>query len=201
MIVGLTGGIGCGKSTVARFFSELGITVVDADQVARDVVLPGTDTLRAIEEHFGSQVIKEDQSLNRPQLRQLIFNNPDDKIWLENLLHPIIRKQMLAELDESKSIYSILEAPLLFENHLEAHCVKTVLVDVPVELQIRRATQRDNADANAIQAIMDAQLPRSAKLEKADYVIDNSGNHDNTKMQVMRLDQILRLLAATEDFK
>ncbi len=201
MIVGLTGGIGCGKSTVARFFSELGITVVDADQVARDVVLPGTDTLRAIEEHFGSQVIKEDQSLNRPQLRQLIFNNPDDKIWLENLLHPIIRKQMLAELNESKSIYSILEAPLLFENHLEAYCVKTVLVDIPVELQIRRATQRDNADANAIQAIMDAQLPRSAKLEKADYVIDNSGDHDNTKMQVMRLDQILRLLAATEDFK
>ncbi len=201
MIVGLTGGIGCGKSTVARFFSELGITVVDADQVARDVVLPGTDALRAIEEHFGSQVIKEDQSLNRPQLRQLIFNNPDDKIWLENLLHPIIRKQMLAELNESKSIYSILEAPLLFENHLEAYCVKTVLVDVPIELQIQRATQRDNADANAIQAIMDAQLPRSAKLEKTDYVIDNSGNHDNTKMQVMRLDQILRLLAATEDFK
>jgi len=201
VIVGLTGGIGCGKSTVARFLSELGITVVDADQVARDVVLPGTDTLRAIEEHFGSQVIKEDQSLNRPQLRQLIFNNPDDKIWLENLLHPIIRKQMLAELNESKSIYSILEAPLLFENHLEAYCVKTVLVDIPVELQIRRATQRDNADANAIQAIMDTQLPRSAKLEKADYVIDNSGNHDNTKMQVMRLDQILRLLAATEDFK
>ena len=201
MIVGLTGGIGCGKSTVARFFSELGITVVDADQVARDVVLPGTDALRAIEEHFGRQVIKEDRSLNRPQLRQLIFNNLDDKIWLENLLHPIIRKQMLAELNESKSIYSILEAPLLFENHLEAYCVKTVLVDVPIELQIQRATQRDNADANAIQAIMDAQLPRSAKLEKTDYVIDNSGNHDNTKMQVMRLDQILRLLAATEDFK
>ena len=179
----------------------MGITVVDADQVARDVVLPGTDALRAIEEHFGRQVIKEDRSLNRPQLRQLIFNNIDDKIWLENLLHPIIRKQMLAELNESKSIYSILEAPLLFENHLEAYCVKTVLVDVPVELQIQRATQRDNADANAIQAIMDAQLPRSAKLEKADYVIDNSGDHDNTKMQVMRLDQILRLLAATEDFK
>ncbi len=201
MIVGLTGGIGCGKSTVARFFAELGITVVDADQVARDVVLPGTDTLRAIEEHFGSQVIKKDRSLNRPQLRQLIFSNPDDKTWLENLLHPIIRKQMLAELNESKAIYSILEAPLLFENQLEVYCAKTVLVDVPVELQIQRATQRDNADANAIQAIMDAQLPRSTKLEKADYAIDNSGDHDNTKMQVMRLDQILRLLAATEDFK
>ncbi|WP_196157057.1 dephospho-CoA kinase [Reinekea sp. G2M2-21] len=200
MIVGLTGGIGCGKSTVARFFAELGITVVDADQVARDVVSPGTDALKSIKQHFGSQVIKEDQSLNRPQLRQLIFDNHDDKTWLENLLHPIIRKQMLTELDESKSIYSILEAPLLFENHLEAYCAKTVLVDVPVDLQIQRATQRDNADASTIQTIVDAQLPRSAKLEKADYVIDNSGDYNNAKMQVMRLDQILRLLAATEDF-
>jgi dephospho-CoA kinase len=200
LIVGLTGGIGSGKSTVAAIFKELGIKVVDADQVAREVVEPGTEALSRIAEHFGKDILNDDGTLNRAELRNRIFGNTTEKTWLENLLHPIIRQEMLKHLDSANSPYKILEAPLLFENGIQKLCVKSILVDVPVEMQIQRSSTRDSSSEESIQKIIDAQMPRTEKQALADYIIDNSGDEEALKLQVMRLDQILRLLVSNPEF-
>lgn len=200
MIVGLTGGIGSGKSTVATIFEELGIKIVDADHVARNVVEPGTEALSRITEHFGTDILNNDGTLNRADLRNRIFESAPDKTWLENLLHPIIRQEMLKQLESADSPYKILEAPLLFENGLQKLCTKSILVDLPVETQIQRSTARDSATAESIQKIIDAQMPRAEKQALADYIIDNSGDEDSLAPQIMRLDQILRLLVSNPEF-
>lgn len=199
MIVGLTGGIGTGKSTAAQFFKDLGITVVDADQVARDVVEPGTEALHQIATRFGDSVITNGH-LDRKQLRQVIFSDSAAKTWLEQLLHPLIRKEMMSQLEAAQSPYAILEAPLLFENKLEQRCHRTILVDIPEQLQIERASSRDQTSSEEIQQIIELQMPREAKKQKADYVLDNSGTSEDLNNQILRLDQILRLLAANAEF-
>lgn len=199
MIVGLTGGIGSGKSTAARFFTELGIEVVDADQVARDVVLPGTPALKAIQSHFGDDVVEHGQ-LNRAALRHIVFNDPEAKQWLEALLHPLIRETMLSQLSDAESPYAILEAPLLFENHIDEQCQRSILVDVPEAIQRQRASQRDERSESDIQRIIDLQMPREDKIVRADYLLDNSQSEEELKNQILRLDQVLRLLAANSEF-
>ncbi|TCS41706.1 dephospho-CoA kinase [Reinekea marinisedimentorum] len=175
MIVGLTGGIGSGKSTASRLFKTKGIDVVDADVVAREVVAPGKPALEAIAKHFGVDILANGE-LNRPLLREIIFNDPEQKNWLETLLHPLIHKEILQQLNTAKSLYSILEAPLLFENRLHDLCEQTILVDIPVELQLSRASQRDNTSEQAVQAIISSQMPRAEKLKLADIVLDNSAD-------------------------
>ncbi len=174
VIIGLTGGIGSGKSTVAKEFTALGIDIVDADKVARQVVEPGQPALAEIELYFGSDVLNAAGELNRAKLRQLIFQSETKKQWLNALLHPIIRDTLLAQLNMAKSEYVILEAPLLLENKLTQYTDYTLVVDVDEKLQIERAMQRDDNSKSQIQAIMDAQISRSLRLQQADYVIDNS---------------------------
>ncbi|MEG3753304.1 dephospho-CoA kinase [Psychromonas arctica] len=174
VIIGLTGGIGSGKSTVANEFKALGIEVVDADLVAREVVAPGQPALAEIELYFGQEVINDDGELNRAKLRQVIFSSEQKKQWLNNLLHPIIREALLTQLAQATSQYVILEAPLLLENKLTQYTDFTLVVDVPVTLQIERAMQRDNNSRSQIQAIIDAQISRQERRQQADYVIDNS---------------------------
>lgn len=174
VIIGLTGGIGSGKSTVAKEFTALGIDIVDADKVARQVVEPGQPALAEIELYFGSDVLNAAGELNRAKLRQLIFQSETKKQWLNALLHPIIRDTLLAQLNMAKSEYVILEAPLLLENKLTQYTDYTLVVDVDEKLQIERAMQRDDNSKSQIQAIMDAQISRSLSLQQADYVIDNS---------------------------
>jgi len=174
VIIGLTGGIGSGKSTVAKEFTALGIDVVDADKVARQVVEPGQPALAEIELYFGSDVLNAAGELNRAKLRQLIFQSETKKQWLNALLHPIIRDTLLAQLNMAKSEYVMLEAPLLLENKLTQYTDYTLVVDVDEKLQIERAMQRDDNSKSQIQAIMDAQISRSMRLQQADYVIDNS---------------------------
>ena len=175
VIIGLTGGIGSGKSTVAKEFTALGIDIVDADKVARQVVEPGQPALAEIELYFGSDVLLNAAGeLNRAKLRQLIFQSETKKQWLNALLHPIIRDTLLAQLNMAKSEYVILEAPLLLENKLTQYTDYTLVVDVDEKLQIERAMQRDDNSKSQIQAIMDAQISRSLRLQQADYVIDNS---------------------------
>jgi len=174
VIIGLTGGIGSGKSTVANEFKALGIEVVDADLVAREVVAPGQPALAEIELYFGQEVINYDGELNRAKLRQVIFSSEQKKQWLNNLLHPIIREALLTQLAQARSQYVILEAPLLLENKLTRYTDFTLVVDVPVTLQIERAMQRDNNSRSQIQAIIDAQISRQERRQQADYVIDNS---------------------------
>lgn len=173
-IIGLTGGIGSGKSTVANEFIALGIDVVDADKVARQVVEPGQKALSEIELYFGADVINAAGELDRAKLRHIIFKSEIKKQWLNNLLHPIIRDALLTQITSAESEYVILEAPLLLENKLTQYTDVTLVVDVAEALQIERAMQRDGNSKLQIQAIMDAQISREQRLQQADYIIDNS---------------------------
>ena len=174
LIIGLTGGIGSGKSTVAKEFIALGIDVVDADKVAREVVEPGQPALANIELYFGKEVVDINGELDRAKLRNIIFKSETKKQWLNELLHPIIRDTLLKQLEQAQSKYVILEAPLLLENNLTKYTDYTLVVDVTEALQIQRATQRDSNSITQIQAIMDAQISRELRLQQADYIIDNS---------------------------
>lgn len=173
-IVGLTGGIGSGKSTVAEAFRQLGVDTVDADYASRAVVEPGMPALASIEAHFGGDIIQGDGSLNRAALRAIVFSDPQQKTWLESLLHPLIREWIIEQLENSSGPYIILESPLLFETDQHQLVDTVLLVDLPETLQIERACARDNNLADQIKRIIDAQMPRQEKLLKADLVFDNA---------------------------
>ncbi|WP_105253732.1 dephospho-CoA kinase [Pseudoalteromonas sp. T1lg75] len=185
-VLGLTGGIGSGKSSASKFFSELGIEVVDADRVARQVVEPGSPALIAITKRHGEGILGSDGSLDRAKLRKIIFNDDKEKRWLNNLLHPQIRTEMLTQLANAQSPYVILEAPLLFENGLEKYCQRTLLIDVQLELQLTRTCERDKLTLEAAKAIVAAQMSRSNKVKKADDIISNSGTLSALKTKVQR---------------
>ncbi|RUO71878.1 dephospho-CoA kinase [Idiomarina ramblicola] len=193
-VVGLTGGIGSGKSAATAEFEKLGIAVVDADVVARQVVMPGTSCLQAIAEHFGSHLVTKNGELDRRALRQRVFSNPEEKEWLNNLLHPAIREEILVQLEQAKSPYVILSAPLLLENGLEKYCQRVVVVDVPETVQLQRTLQRDNSPKKEVEAIMQAQLSRDTRRQKADDILNNDGSIEKLQQQVKQLHQ--RYLAA-----
>lgn len=193
--VGLTGGIGSGKSTVASAFCDLGVKVVDADVVARQVVAPGSAALAQIKDFFGPGVISSDGQLNRAQLREIVFADPDAKAWLNQLLHPLIRQQMLRELDAAQSPYSVLVAPLLIENRLDLLVDKVLVVDVPEEVQIERTMRRDQNSRELIQAIMASQCHRDERLAAADYIISNAGAAQEIEPQVAKLHQVFLALS------
>ncbi len=189
-IVGLTGGIGSGKSTVADFFAEQGVEVVDADIIAREVVAPGEPALAAIAAHFGPELIATDGNLDRRELRRRVFGNPAEKDWLNALLHPLIRERMISACAAARSPYCLLVVPLLVENKLTSLCQRVLVVDVSPEQQLARTTRRDNADEAQIRAIMAAQASREQRLAAADDVIDNNGTDlDRVKAEVARLHQ------------
>ena len=194
MIVGLTGGIGSGKATVARAFGSLGIGWVDADDVAREVVMPGEPALAAIREHFGNDVLHADGTLNRAALRSIVFDNPTERKWLESVTHPRVRERILVHLErlQRQSPYVLLVSPLLFESGQDKLVDRTVVVDVPVELQLSRTRARDDVSEAQVHAILAAQLPREERLTKANDVIDNSGDHASMMQQVTQLDQHYR---------
>ncbi|MGM0429964.1 MAG: dephospho-CoA kinase [Pseudomonadota bacterium] len=194
-VVGVTGGIGSGKSAATAEFEKLGITVVDADIVARQVVMPGTPCLQEIAKHFGDKLLTADGELNRKALRQRVFSNPQEKEWLNRLLHPAIRQEIINQLEQADSPYVILSAPLLLENGLEKYCQRVLVVDVPESLQLERTIQRDNSPKEEVEAIMKAQLSRDERLKKANDVLNNDGNLEQLKQQVLQLHQ--RYLAAT----
>ncbi|WP_339883317.1 dephospho-CoA kinase [Vreelandella maris] len=197
MIIGLTGGIGSGKSTVARAFETLGAASVDADDVAREIVLPGEPALLAIKNRFGDQVIQQDGTLNRAALRDIIFKDPEQRQWLESVTHPKIRERLLQHLAQLKTQgapYVLLVSPLLFESGQNALVNRAIVVDVPQALQLSRTQQRDGVSESQVHAILAAQLSREQRLAQADDVIDNSGDHASMMEQVVRLDQRYRQL-------
>ncbi|MFO6423307.1 dephospho-CoA kinase [Motilimonas sp. KMU-193] len=193
LIIGLTGGIGSGKSAASACFKQLGIEVVDADLVAREVVAPDSScaALAQITAHFGQGILTNKGELDRAKLRQLIFQDPEEKAWLNALLHPLIRQSMLAQLNACNGPYAILEAPLLIENQLQQYINKLIVVDVPESLQVSRAMARDNNSQAQIRAIMAAQVSRQQRLEQADFVLDNSGSLSELQQQVGALHQQL----------
>jgi len=191
LIVGLTGGIGSGKSTVAKAFIALGIQVVDADYASRALVEPGMPALKAIVAHFGAKLILPDGCLNRSALRQIIFSDKMQKSWLESLLHPLIRDWILSQLELAlaSSPYVILESPLLFEADQHLLVSEVLLVDVPVELQLTRAMARDSNTKEQIQSIINAQMSRLDRLGRADLVFDNSLPENTVPARVRDLHQ------------
>lgn len=176
MIIGLTGGIGSGKSAATAIFQRLGIGCVDADQVAREIVVPGEPALAAIVEHLGARLLTADGQLNRSALRNRIFKDEQQRLWLEALLHPLIRERMKQQLAAQTSPYAILVAPLLFENNLDSGCDASILIDVPEDLQLRRVMARDGGDETQAKAIIARQMSRTEKRQRADYIVDNSGS-------------------------
>jgi dephospho-CoA kinase len=199
-LVGLTGGIGSGKSTIANSFKKLGIRVVDADYAARAVVEPGAEALNQIEAYFqplaGDTPIIVEGKLNRSALRAIIFNDADKKSWLEALLHPLISQWIDDQISlPTESPYIILESPLLFETEQHNKVNTALLIDIPPELQIQRASQRDGNSADQIQAIINSQMSRKDKLNKAAYIFDNSQDTKNIDARVMALHQQFLCLA------
>lgn len=173
-VVGLTGGIGSGKTTVSNLFAELGAEIIDADIVARQVVEKGSPLLAKIVEHFGQQILTAEKELDRTALRQIVFNNEAEKNWLNNLLHPAIRAEMVKKLQESTACYVLWVVPLLIENKLTEFCDRILVVDVSPEIQLERATKRDQSKVETIQKIMDSQVSREERLSYADDVIENN---------------------------
>lgn len=188
-IVGLTGGIGSGKSAATSAFAEKGIVVVDADVVAREVVQPGTPALLAIAAHFGPDILQADGSLDRANLRQRIFTTPAEKAWLETLLHPLIHAETRRQLEAAGSPYAIYVSPLLVDGGQQTLCNDIVVVDVPEETQLQRTMQRDSNDRSLVEKIMASQVDRQTRLAAADYVIDNSRDLSHLRAQVDRLHQ------------
>ncbi|WP_166424781.1 dephospho-CoA kinase [Paraglaciecola sp. 20A4] len=186
-VVGVSGGIGSGKTTVTNAFAKLNVDIIDADVVARDVVTPRSGGLGAIVEKFGPDILDKDACLNRRALRQIIFSDEQAKEWLNNLLHPLIRQETLRQTIAATSEYCILSVPLLIENGSYKNVDRVLIVDVPEETQLARSMARDNADETLIRSIMAAQASREQRLEVADDVIDNSGNESALMEQVTHL--------------
>ena len=174
-VVGLTGGIGSGKTVASDRFEELGVKVVDADIASRVVVEIGKPALSSIEAKFGSDVILDDGSLNRAKLREIIFKDDEAKSWLESLLHPLIGQHILDEIASATSRYVILVSPLLFETTQFQMCNRTLLIDVPKDIQILRTAKRDKVPESQVEKIIASQMDRDQKISKADDVIVNDG--------------------------
>ncbi|CAD6364402.1 dephospho-CoA kinase [Shewanella putrefaciens] len=188
-VVGLTGGIGSGKTTVANLFAAEGITLVDADIVAREVVAKDSKGLKAIVEHFGTEMLTPEGELDRAKLRERIFNQSAEREWLNQLLHPMIRQEMLEQVKNATSPYVIMVVPLLFENGLDRLVNRTLVVDISPELQISRTVIRDQVDATQVNNIINSQCSRSEKLARADDIIDNQGEISALKREVLALHQ------------
>ncbi|MFG6666503.1 dephospho-CoA kinase [Halomonas sp. HNIBRBA4712] len=197
MIIGLTGGIGSGKSTVAKAFAARGIGYVDADDVAREVVEPGEPALAIIAEHFGAGVLTASGALDRAALRAIIFESSKERKWLESVTHPRIRERIVERLEAlaRHSTYVLLVSPLLFESGQAALVERTLVVDVSIDTQRERTLRRDGVSPEQVEAILAAQLSRSERLTRADDVIDNDGSVDELKLQVEALDQHYRRLS------
>jgi len=187
-IVGLTGGIGSGKTTVANIFAKHGIDIIDADIIARDVVAIGSPALKAIATHFGANFIQTDGSLNRALLRSKVFSSENDKHWLNELLHPLIRENTVEQLQSSKSQYCLLVAPLLIENNLTSLVDRVLVVDVTEAVQINRTTKRDQNSSAQVQAIIASQINRTDRLKAADDIIENNDqSFDALESAVLKL--------------
>ncbi|EEW07430.1 dephospho-CoA kinase [Vibrio mimicus] len=189
-VVALTGGIASGKTTVANLFHEhFGIDLVDADVIAREVVEPGTDGLKAIAAHFGQTILNQDGSLNRTALRERIFADPEQKTWINQLLHPMIRQRMQQALAQTTSPYTLLIVPLLVENQLQNMADRVLVVDVEESIQIERTIARDNVSIEQAQAILAAQATRAQRLAIADDVLKNDAKNQKLLPQITLLHQ------------
>ena len=197
-VLGLTGGIGSGKTAASDFFASKGITVVDADIVAREVVEPGQPAWQAIKDRFGGQALLADNSLNRAWLREKVFAEPEERKWLESQTHPRIRDNIIRQLQQATSAYAILVSPLLFESGQALLTQHTLLIDVAEDIQIARATSRDQNNADQIRRIIAAQMSRAERRSRADDIADNSHGLNELHRQLELLHSSYLLRAASQ---
>ena len=193
MIVGLTGGIGSGKSTVAQYFRDCGVLVIDTDEIARQLLEPDQPLLKEVIQYFGEKILHKEGSLNRAKLRSLVFESTADRHWLEALLHPRIKEKVLQYSEhqksrtEKKAPYIIVDIPLLIEAHFEDIVDRILVVDCPLNLQIERIQKRDATPINVIQQIIQTQVDRNTRLKKANDVIENTDTLEVLKNKVFAL--------------
>lgn len=181
----LSGGIGSGKSLVAQLFADRGVVTIDQDDVSREVVEPGEEALQQIYERFGDGILLEDGSLNRQKLRSVIFNNTEDKRWLERLTHPLIGQRTFDHVAMASSRYAIVVNPLLRTRQPQYD--RFIIVDTPEEVQIARAMKRDGMSKDLAEKMVDSQIARKDRLLLADDVILNNGSVEQVEEQVDRL--------------
>jgi dephospho-CoA kinase len=204
--VAITGGVGSGKSTVARMFKELGAVVLDADELARAVVAVGTPAWEALRRAFGPEFFRPDGSLDRGKMAHLVFHNPEARRRLNDIVHPQVAREMarsLADLEGRGVPLVLVEVPLLFECRLEGAYDRVIVVYVPPEVQVERAKRRDRREKQEIAGILAAQWPLEDKRRRADYVVDNRGSFEDTRRQVSqiwrKLEKILLTRRAKKD--
>lgn len=194
-VLGLTGGIGSGKSAAAERFAELGLEVVDADQASRWVVEPGRPALAALAEHFGEGILQADGSLHRAELRKRIFENTDERLWVEKLLHPLIATEIAERLRAAKSPYAVFVSPLMIESGQYRLANRLLVIDAPRELQVERTLRRDGSSQAQIDAILAAQATREDRRALADDVILNDNTLQSLQAAVDRLHLVYLSLA------
>ena len=190
--IGLSGGIGSGKSTACEIFSELGVPVIDADIIAHNVVQAGMPALQLIKEEFGEDIITKDGLLDRKKVRNQIFTNETYRKKLENILHPVIYEKIVHEIENINSSYCIISIPLLLETGALDIIDRILIIDASRELQLSRASVRDNASLNDIEGIIQAQIPRNVRLATADDIINNEGDIENLRKQIYDLHEFYK---------
>jgi len=187
MIIGLTGGIGSGKTATSDAFKSLGIDIIDADMSSRRVVERGQPALDDIQDHFGSDILDSENNLDRAKLREIIFQDPKERVWLEELLHPKIAQHIKDQLESSKSPYCVLVSPLLLETEQKSFCSSVLVVDVPEESQISRTSKRDGVSEEQVKSIIATQINREQRLKQADEIIMNDGSIEELKEKILVL--------------
>lgn len=198
LVIGLTGGIGSGKSTVTQLFEKRNIPVIDTDIIARELVKQGQPALKEIIKAFGDLVIQDDGELDRQALAKIIFKNEHARKKLENILHPRIQKAMIEQINNMSAPYVIAVIPLLIETQQSNHVDHILVVDCPEEIQIKRIKQRDNRDEQQIKEIMDSQVSRQKRLTAADDVIENQADISELDAKIEELHQKFLLMSQDE---
>ncbi len=186
-IIGLTGGIGSGKSTISSMFEELGAEIVDADKISHSIVSKNKPLYKEIVKHFGSDILDEKEELNRPVLRNIIFNDHKEKAWLEALMHPVIKNTISGIIKESQNPYIILSVPLLLESGNYDFVDRVLVIDVPEALQLERIGKRDNISTELAQSIIKSQMSRSERNKRADDIIVNDAPIEDIRKLVKNL--------------
>jgi dephospho-CoA kinase len=189
LTIGLTGGIGCGKTTVAQYFQTLGITVIDADTIARELVAPNTPAYTAIFHHFGNDILLDSGELDRKKLRTIIFADAEQRKWLEQLLHPLILQEIYQRKKAVTAPYCVLMIPLLLEKNVYHDIDRILVIDADQDLQIARVQQRDQLSLEQINAILATQLAQQERLKLADDVIVNNDKLSRLHKQIEQLHQ------------
>ncbi|MWN32659.1 MULTISPECIES: dephospho-CoA kinase [unclassified Gilliamella] len=188
-VVALSGGIASGKSTIANLFNKLGVPIIDADIIARQVVQVGSDAFNQIVQHFSQEILLANGELDRSQLREIIFNNDHERLWLNHLLHPIIQQETQKQITMQKSTYVIWVVPLLVENNLHTLADRVLIIDTPVSLQLARLVKRDNISESLAKKMILSQVSLQKRLSYADDIIVNEGDFASLTTQVDQLHQ------------